>query len=196
MTFNAEEKFQIENIFGAENSPKTLESFLPEDIYAFLQKREFLRTISDKIIWRNANRYRPFSSCIITKFLHEKIDIFNLLEKLLINVEFEYLLFLDFHFLVTCPSHDSEESDLVDEIDDSNRVYKFQRGSKASAFNTNIKFSSQKDTKSLLKSIEGFGPSDFLKTAFKNHTDLFNFHGSDLRPYMLLSIVVHLQKIN
>ena len=88
------------------------------------------------------------------------------------------------------------KSDLIDEIDDSKRVFKFQKASKASAFNSHIKFSSYKDVNTLLESISNFGPSDFLKAAFNHHSDLFSFHGSDLRPYMLLSLVLHIQKIN
>ena len=195
MTFNAEEKFQIEKIFPTEKTVDTIEKHLPKDIFLFLKGQEYLRTISDKIVWRDANRYRPFSSCIITKFLGPNVNILKSLEQLLENIEFEFLLFLDFHFIVTCPSEDIDSCDLVDEIDDSPRVFKFQRGCKASAFNTTIKFSSISDTKSLLSSLENNGSGDFLKTAFKNHSDLFNFHGSDLRPYMLLSLIVHLQKI-
>ena len=196
MSFNAEEKFYIEKIFAKESHAENIQSFLPEDIYNFLKDRDYLKTICDKIIWRDSNAFRPFSTCIITKFLHEKIDILELLQRLFETLEFDYLLFCDFHFMVTCPLKDSEESDLIDEIDDTKRVFKFQRASKASSFNTQVKFTDNRDIKSLLDSLMNFGPSDFLKTAFNHHSDLFNFRGSDLRPYMLLSLVLHVQKIN
>ena len=196
MTFNAEEKFQLEKVFSQEVQVDNLKSFLPDDIYEFLKERDYLKTVSDKIVWRKSNAFRPFATCIITKFLHEKVDIFDLLQKMTENLEFEYLLFCDFHFMVTCPAKDTDESDLIDEIDDSKRVFKFQKASKASAFNSHIKFSNNKDVNTLLESISNYGPSDFLKAAFNHHSDLFSFHGSDLRPYMLLSLVLHIQKIN
>ena len=196
MTFNAEEKYKIGEIFPIEVHDENLETCLPDDVYKFLRKNNSLRTISDRIIWRKPNSLNPFEGCIITKFLHEKVNILDIFENLLETLEFEYLLFCDFHFIVTCPSRDTDETDFVDEIDDSNRVFKFQRASKASSFNSEIKFSSKRDTQSFLESFENFGPSDFLKTAFNHHSQLFGFHGSDLRPHMLLSLVLHITKIN
>ena len=196
MTFNAEERIDIEKIFQLEVYDENLDSNLPVDVYKFLKKNNSLRTITDKIIWRKPNYLNPFEGCIITKFLHEKVNILDIFEKLLHSLEFEYLLFCDFHFMVTCPSRDTDESDFVDEIDDSTRVFKFQRASKASSFNAEIKFSSKRDTQSFLQSFSNFGPSDFLKTAFNHHSQLFGFHGSDLRPHMLLSLVLHITKIN
>ena len=196
MTFNAEEKNEIEKIFQRETYLENLEKSLPSEIFKFLQKRENLRTISDKIIWRDSNAIRPFSSCTVTKFIHENFDISKSLEDLVSVIDFEYLIFADFHFIVHCPAKDTDEKDLVDEIDDSNRVFKFQRGSKASAFNTRIKMSSVSDIKSFISSFKDYGPTDFLKIAFQNHCELFQFYGSDIRPYMLLSMIVHIQKIS
>ena len=195
MTFNAEEKIEIEKLFACDSTIDNLETKLPDELLKFLQKRQYLHTISDKIIWRDSNRFRPFSSCIITKFLHEKIDIVESLEKLVNIIDLEYLIFVDFHFIVTCPLKDTDETDFIDEIDDSNRVFKFQKASKASAFNSKIKISSTSDIKSFLEPLKNFDNSDFLKTAFENHCDIFNLHGSDIRPLMLLSLVVHVQKI-
>ena len=95
------------------------------------------------------------------------------------------IVFVDAHFMIQCPS----------ENDSSEVVLKFQRGSKASSFNEVIKISDDKDHELFLEQFKDLQPADILNLCFQNHVDFFQYEGSGLRPYALLGLLVHIQKL-
>ena len=94
------------------------------------------------------------------------------------------MLFTDANFLILCPSPDDKQ-DLI---------FKFQRASKASAFNDIIRVQNKSDHTEFMSQFKNFNPTDFLNQAFEHHVDLFNYHGSNLQPYSLLSLVMYITK--
>ena len=187
MTFNGEEKNFLNQIFEILTTEEKLKTILPDYIFTFLKEKDHINTIQDRIIFREANDFRPFSTCIFTKFLLSEIDIKTLLTDLAEILAPPYLIFLDFHFLITCKGDEGDVS--------SEPVFKLQRGSKASCINETIKIFNLSDLDNLLNSFKGFDTADFLNQAFITHSDLFDYRGSGLRPHSLLSLLVHVQKI-
>ena len=187
MAFNAEEKDILNSIFEKTTSPEKLRAILPDYIYDFLKTREFLGTISDKIFFRDANDFRPFSSCTLTKFLLPDLKISDLLTEIAENLSPDFLIFVDFHFLISCNINDDQNSE--------DPVLKFQRGSKASCINDSIKITSVRDLDDFTNGYKNFQTSDFLNEAFIRHSELFDYKGSGLRPHSLLALLVHIQKI-
>ena len=187
MTFNAEEKDYLKSIFQKTTSTEKLREIIPDYIYNFLQNREYLGTISDKIYFRDANNFRPFSSCTLTKFLLPELTISELLTEIAENLSPDFLIFVDFHFLISCNINDEENSE--------DPVLKFQRGSKASCINDSIKITSVRDLDNFTNAYKNFETSDFLNEAFIRHSELFDYKGSGLRPHSLLALLVHIQKI-
>lgn len=187
MAFNAEEKEILNSIFEKPTSPEKIRTILPDYIYEFLKKREFLGTINDKIFFRDANDFRPFSSCTLTKFLLPETKICEVLTEIAENLSPDFLIFVDFHFLISCKINEDENSE--------DPVLKFQRGSKASCINDSIKITSVRDLENFTNGFKNFQTSDFLNEAFIHHSELFDYKGSGLRPHSLLALLVHVQKI-
>ena len=189
MAFNAEEKDFLNSIFEKKIDEEKIQKYVSESVFHFLKTKQHLQTIKDRIIFREENEYRPFSSCVFTKFISAELDLKELLTDLCEIMTPDYLIFLDFHFLITCHGSKEEEED-TEEL-----VFKFQRGSKASCINETIKISNATDLDLLLGSFKNFSNADFLNQAFVSHSELFDYRGSGLRPYSLLSLLVHIQKI-
>lgn len=194
MSFNAEEKHLVEKLFPKEINAENIKDSLDKDIYDFLFKHNYIRTIIDNNIWYEVNSKRPNSRIRITKFLSGDENLYDIFKTFLNNIQSELLLFFDCHFLVTCPARDTDESDIIDE-DDNLRVFKFQRGSKASAINETIKISNKADKEKFLSFFKNTNHTDLLMKAFQTHSDLYHYHTSGLRPHTLLSIVLHVQKM-
>ena len=188
-SFNAEEKNFLNSFFEKKSDEETIEKYLPDAVFDFLKRNAHLKTIKDRILFKDANAYRVFSTCTITKFILPDMNLTELITDICEILSPDYLLFLDFHFLIEIPT--SNEEDPSEEV-----VYKFQRGSKTSSFNDIIKITNSNDLDKLLSSIENFSNADFLNEAFIAHSELFQYRGSGLRPYSLLSLLLHLQKIN
>ena len=188
MTFNAEEKDFLNNFFEKKTEKEKIKEYVSENVYNFLKQNNHLKTVEDRIFYKNANRNRPYSSCTLTKFILPNFNIYSFLCDLGEILTPEYLLFVDFHFLIEIPN--SAEEDSSEEL-----ILKFQRGSKVSCINEIIKISSSEDLDLFLDAIKNFTLSDFLNLAFISHSELFEYRGSGLRPYSLLSILVHIQKI-
>ena len=188
-SFNAEEKEFITSIFDEKITEEKLENFLPEEAFNFLKKNSHLKTISDRLIFRDSNQYRPFSTCTITKFILPETNVVNFLTDLVEILTPDFLIFIDFHFLIQCPSSGDEDSS-------EDLILKFQRGSKSSSINEILKISNSKDIDLLLEALKNNTNSDFLNQVFISHSELFEYRGSGLRPYLLLSLLVHIQKIN
>ena len=187
--FNAEEKNFINSIFEIKIDEEKIQTLLPEDIFDFLKKNVHLKTIKDRVIFRDSNQYRPFSTCTLTKFILPETNIVNLLTDLVESLTPDYLIFIDGHFLIQVPTSDEENPS--DDL-----TLKFQRGSKSSSINDILKISNSKDLEALLDPIKNYSNSDFLNSLFISHSELFDYRGSGLRPYFLLSLLVHIQKIN
>ena len=190
MAFNGEEKDFLNTIFENPTGEEKLKTILPDFVFDFLKSRNHINTIQDRIIFREANEFRPFSSCIFTKFILPETNLKEILTELVEIITPDYLLFVDFHFLVNCNGKDNEGDDF-----DEEPVFKFQRGSKTSCINETIKMFNTSDLENFLQSFKGFQNSDFLNQAFISHSEIFDFRSSGLRPYCLLSLLVHLQKI-
>ena len=188
MTFNAEEKDFLNNFFEEKTDREKIKDYVSEHIYDFLKQNNHLKTIEDRIFFKGANRYRPYSSCTLTKFILPNFNIYSFLCELGEILSPDYLLFLDFHFLIEIPN--SAEEDPSEEL-----CLKFQRGTKISCINEIIKISSSDDLDLFLDALKNFSNADFLNQAFISHSELFEYRGSGLRPYSLLSILVHIQKI-
>ena len=187
--FNAEEKNFINSLFEIKIDEEKLQTLLPEEIFDFLKKNAYLKTIKDRVIFRDSNQYRPFSTCTLTKFILPETNVVNFLTDLVESLTPDFLIFIDFHFLIQLPSSDEENPS--DDL-----LLKFQRGSKSSSINEILKVSNSKDLEALLDPIKNFSNSDFLNKVFITHSELFDYRGSGLRPYLLLSLLVHIQKIN
>ena len=187
--FNAEEKDLINSFFETKIDEEKIQTVLPEDIFNFLKQNAHLKTIRDRVIFRDSNQYRTFSTCTLTKFILPETNVVHLLTELVESLTPDFLIFIDFHFLIQVPSSDEENPS--DDL-----TLKFQRGSKTSSINEILKISNSKDLEGLLEPFKNFSNADFLNTVFISHSELFDYRGSGLRPYFLLSLLVHIQKIN
>ena len=184
MSFNGFEINYIKNLFNiGETDKENISEKLPKEIYDFLYNNEHVKTIIDRIIYRKKTRARPFDSLIVTKFLTNEVNLKKLFEQLCENVSGSFLIYVDFHFLLTTKS---DKTDLK---------LKFQHGSKSSSFNDTHKIVIEKDVQDFLNEFKNKTASDFLNESFINHRDLFDFHGSGFAPYALLGLVFTLQKI-
>ena len=188
MAFNAEEKDFFSTIFEKKTEEEKIKELLPENIYNFLRENDHLKTIKDRIFFKEANSFRPFSTCTFTKFITPDFDVRLLIAELGEILNPDFLIFIDFHFLIEVPNS-------AEESESEKLLLKFQRGSKTSSINEQIKISSSDDFDLLLSAIKNFTNADFLNEAFLTHSELFEYRGSGLRPYSLLSLLVHLQKI-
>ena len=185
MTFKDFELEFIRKLFkiGATDSENINEK-IPKDVYEFLKQNENIKTIIDRLLYRPRTRARPFDSVIVTKFLDREIKIRNIFEDLLSGISGEFLIYIDFHFLILTKSPDNE------------RTFKFQHASKSSAFNETYKIFNDKDSNELLDELTNKTLSDFLNETFVNHRDLFEYHGSGFTPFSLLSLVFTVQKLS
>jgi hypothetical protein len=182
--FNEEEKENIKEVFKQTVTYENIGDYLPNEIYDFLKKKDKLRTIIDHLVIRPKNKFRPYDSLQMTKFLTPEFNFYKFFDELL-DMTGHLIVFVDAHFMIQCPSED-----------DSNEiVLKFQRGSKASSFNEVIKISDDKDHDLFLEQFKDLQPADILNLCFQNHVDFFQYEGSGLRPYALLGLLVHIQKL-
>ena len=176
----------FDEIFNVgETSMENIKSLLHPDVYEFLHKKNNLTTIVDRKILREKNIDKPYDALILTKFLNSNFNASKAVVELVNEITGRFLVYIDFHFLYLAPPRDSdkEEEDLV-----------FQSASKASACNATIKISEKADIDDFAKEFESQTETDILNMVFQHHSDLYEYQNSGLRPYQLLSLVVHLQK--
>jgi len=186
MSLTNNEREFIEELFQiGTTTPDNIETKLNPQIFNFLKQNGNLNTIMDSVLFKEKNKFRPYESAIITKLLTPDIDSANLIKELTGGLSGEFLIYVDFHFLFLCPSREDDEK--IDEL-------KFQFASKASAINDTHKISSQKDYADLVQEFDGKTYADLLNDVFVHHVELYEYHGSGLRPYELLSLVIHIQK--
>ena len=182
MSFTPAERQHIREVMGNEIRADELRDYLPEHVYNFLVSKNNLRTIQDRIIIVNKNKFRPFDSVTITKFLNNDTNPAKLIENLLSKISPSFLVFIDFHFLYIAKKQTDEPN------------LKFQGASKTSAFNSNVKITDTKHFYSLLGEFKNKTFADMLSLVSSHHTEMYEYQDSGLRPYCLLSLVVHIQK--
>ena len=184
MKFTTEEEETIREIFDQSVSRDNVENHLTPEVYDFLQKENRIRTIVDTITFVPTNKFRPYESVNLTKFITKDVNISKFIESLTGSINTKYLVFIDMNFLILCPTPE-EKSELQ---------FKFQRASKPSAFNETIKIRGSSDHTELVDEFKNLSPADFLNHAFESHVDMFDYHGSNMQPYGLLSIVMYITK--
>ena len=184
MSFTNDEKDYLTELFKLDETTKenVIEKLRPH-VYEFLSQNGNLGTIVDKGIFRTKNTYRPYDSVTITKFLTENFDIAETISDVAGNITGSFLIYVDFHFLFLCNPDQNEMEE-----------FKFQFASKASAINETYKIVTMNDYRALEAEFKNKSYSDLLNDAFVHHVDLYEYHESGLRPYQLLSLVIHVQK--
>lgn len=179
-----EERIEIERSFREQvKSLKDLKDILPEKLYNFLKKTGNLLTICDDVKFYDATKYRPYDSVVITKFLTDDFPISSTLQHIFGVLTPPLLTFIDFHFLIRTNKEDENGCNL-----------KFQRASKASAFNKTIKLVVDSDFIKLCNEISNLKNSEFLEIVFNHHLSFFEFEESGFTPDSLLSLCVYIQK--
>ena len=188
-TFNSEERMLIDEIFNLEPKETELDdlpNLLHADIYDHLRKNNNLNTIIDRKIIREANKDKPYDAIVLTKFLRPKFDVFKAIKDLVESLNNRFLIYIDFHFMILCPPRESDK--------DVEEVFRLQTASKASAMNATSKIATAEDCDDLIAEFKNQSDAELLNSVFQHHSDLFDYQSSGLRPYDLLSLVVHVQK--
>ena len=183
MKFSAQEELYIKKILDLTVTLENVEEFLPDNVYEFLKNNNNLNTIVDKLIISKSNFYRPYESFQVTKFILPDFEIDKFLENLL-DLEGDLIVFIDCHFMIVCPSPE----------DVTEPIFKFERGSKSSSFNQIVKIRGEKDFESFVNEFKNCGKEDVMNKAFQTHVDFFKYHSSGLRPYSLLSLLIHVKR--
>ena len=187
MTLAIDEREYIEELVKPDEvTVENVSQFLEEDVYLLLKRKNNLNTIRDRVIFFNANKFRPYDSVLITKFLQPDYNCLELFDELFGCLTPPFITFIDFHFLFECKS--------VEENPGLGDVLKFQTASKASAINDTIKIVTKKDYNDLLEEFKNKTHADLLNDVYRHHVDLYEYQNSGLRPYQLLSLVVHISK--
>ena len=175
----------LQEFLGKPIATQDLASHLPKESFEHLKKIGRLSTISDRLIFREKNSYRPWESVMITKLIEPGFSIEKFLSGLLDCVEKPFLLNIDFHFLILCPDSENEYRNL-----------RFQSGSKASSVNNCVKIMLPEHETVLKKQFQEMSAISLLDDVFIAHSRLFGYIGSGLRPHSLLSVLVHIQKFD
>ena len=184
MTLQPEERNHVKQVLQQQD-PSELKQYLSEPVYNFLRKENNLKTIQDRVVFVNQNKFRSYESFTFTKFLTSEIDSVKVLNDLLSQLTPPFLCFVDFHFLYQAQN----DQDL------SKIEFKFQGASKISAMNTTMKITQRKYFNELMSEFKDMNNSDVLNSVAQHHSELYEYAESGLRPYRLLSLVVCVQKI-
>ena len=189
--FTAEEQNFLEELFDLDEVDRNnVDEYLEPRVFEFLQKNGNLNTIVNKISFSPKTKYRYYESVIITKFLTDQVNSVKMIQEILDNISGRFTIFLDFHFLFICPDYE------VDNVSNkpSYDKFKFQHASKASAMNQTIKINSTIDCEQLVNEFKDMNYADLLNKTFVTHSEIFEYAQSNIRPYQLLSLVIHIQK--
>ena len=188
--FLAGEIDEIKELLPADErkSGEDLKMYLTDFEYNFLKNQNRLSTVSESVKVFPHNKYRPYTSIRITKFIDDNETFYNLLESILNTLSAGYLLFCDFHFLIVGVRNDGETPDFLGEN------LKLQTASKMSHLNETVSIDTAKDAENILAQFRDMNVSDLLNASFVNHSELYEYQSSGLRPHQLLSAVFHLQK--
>ena len=186
MSFTAEEKEIIISYFNQFPAiEKTdVKNYVNDATLELLQEQRRLKTVADRLLFVNKTASRPYECLYVTKFLTPTFDISDCVKTIAGCISDDFLIFVDCHFCFLIPAEDEKITQL-----------KFQCAYKSSAFNNTIKISTKDNYNDLRKEFDNLTNSDILNRCFEHHTDLYDYHTSDLRPYCLLSLFLHIQKI-
>jgi hypothetical protein len=183
MKFSAQEELYLQKTLDSTVTLDNVHEYLPQNVYDFLKSRNNLNTILDKLIISKSNFYRPYESFQVTKFILPDFKIDKFLENL-IDLEGDLTVFIDCHFMIVCPSPE----------DITEPIFKFERGSKASSFNDILKIRTDLNFKNFVSEFKNCEKEDLMNRAFQTHVDFFKYHSSGLRPYSLLSLLIHVKR--
>ena len=184
MKFTSLEKFNIAKVIEIDRE-EDYSNLLPEEVYNFLKKKNNLRTIKDQLIYSKANMYRLYESYRLTKFLRSDFEIIKFLDSLLSEITPPYLVFIDFHFLIeisTVNTETEQKNNFDDTLGNIPKQLKFQNATKASSVNNVIKIFNSTDYESLNNEFKNFSSNDLLNKAFIQHSELFDYHSSGMKP--------------
>ena len=187
MSFTPSERELCRELFEPEiKTVSQLKTCLPVEIFDLLKSKDNLKTVSDKIMFFDKNKYRPYDSCQITKILTNDFNCSKSLIELAESLTPPFLIFLDMHFTFEVTVKDPDASDKIS--------LKFQRASKASSFNSNFKISSVEDLENFVSELQGKNYSDLLNSVFIHHLELYEYGSSGFRPYQLIALSAIIQK--
>lgn len=187
MRIHGEERAAIEELFPREITEfSQMKEFFDDELCHVLSKTNKFRSVADRIDYYDANNFRPYDSVKICKIVHPKFKLSETLTAFVDSLTPPFLFFIDFNFCV-------EASELNPKYDSR---LKIQLGSKASSWNQNFKIVSNKDAVLLKNEFINKSYSEFLSLAFLHHSRLFELSSSGLRPYSLISLLLHVQKFS
>ena len=84
MSFTFLEKEAMRDILYMDYKDETeLKQIIPADDFNWLESRNFIRTIKDRIVITGEKSSRRWENCIITKFISSKNTCFDVLDKLI-----------------------------------------------------------------------------------------------------------------
>ncbi len=190
MSFSEHEKEFIKLKFDFEDM-SDMKTLMDEEIYTFLKQKDRLKTVADNIRHFEATDYRPFSTIQVTKLLTKRTkSVEHLLQSLINFLTPTCHIFVDFHFLCESERKGETENESGQILD----PFKLQTASKMSHLNDIIEIESESDKALLLKEFSNRSKSELLRDSFLNHSDLYEFSNSGLRPYALMSLVIHLTR--
>jgi len=184
MSLTLFERDEIISYFKNHEIPKEqMKEYLDDDIYQFLKSKRYLNTISDRILFSNRTKSRPYEQSTITKFLTPDFNYQEAISTVAGALTGSFLFFLDFHFLFVGKPEDGGEE-----------FIKFQTAAKASAMNDTFKITNKADYEKLVGEFKDKNYSDILNECAANHISLYEYESSGLRPLQLVSMVIHIQK--
>ena len=184
MSLTIFEREEIVEYFKNDQIPKEqIQQYLDDDIYSFLKNKKYINTISDKILFSNKSKSRPYEQVTITKFLTPDFNYREAISNVAGAITGSFLFFLDFHFLFWGKPNEGGEE-----------FIKFQTAAKATAMNDTFKITNSTDYDKLVEEFKDKNYSDLLNECAANHISLYEYEESGLRPLQLLSMIIHVQK--
>ena len=163
----------------------SLEKHLSPELFQLLKSKNNLSTVSDRLRFFYATKYRPYDSVHITKFLTPDFNCAEKIISLIENLTPPFTVYIDFHFCFEIMRKEKNQKEIE---------LKFQRASKPSSFNKNFKMTNVSDLEKLSAELKGKTHNDFLNLVFVHHTDLYAYGNSGFKPYSLISLSLMIQK--
>ncbi len=180
--FTKEEEFLIKSIFFSDGlkTENDIKPYLPDYILKLLQDKNNLQIIHDKLIPRKRNRYRPYDTVTISKFLTDEFNLASALENMTTHLSGKLMIYIDFDFIVHATK-------------DTESPYKFEFASKSTCLNETIKISTKSDVENIVSEFQNESTADLLNKAYLNHHNLNDYSNSGFQPHLLLACKIYLQ---
>ena len=155
------------------------------DLLQFLKDQNYLRNIRDYVIMpTNNNRKTKFENVVVVKYFSSKLDFPKFVESLLSSFTPPYEVKVDFNFIVSKPTEESETFD----------KYRFVWAQRSLAFDIKQKIINHEDYDDFLAQINSFNTNELLSTAYYNHQRQSCFDRSGYNKHRLISGVLFLSK--